>query len=374
MRICIINLEPYSICGGAGIVTKNMGLSLSEMGHDIHLLCLASDDTKNRDKTPYTIHEIQHYSQNNEKNVIKRIIKYISYIKNLYITLVSIHPDVIQSQGLGPSYFTYIYSLRYKTPYCICFHSDPRLYIESIPSKIMIRYGKFLPFIKRANACISVSKTIIPLIEKHYAVNPIYIPNGSDTKTFYKNINSQKMRRHSIITVSRLVPEKGIEDAISAMMYIVTEYPDAKLYIVGEGELRPCLEEQVSTLSLNENVVFTGFIPNEKLITHYHDADVYLLPSWNEAFPIVLFEAMSTGLPIVSTGVGSVPEILCDDNGIIIPIKSPHIMANAVCKIFSLSDSEYQKMAENNIMVAKDNDWSRVAEKYVDIYYQCLHR
>lgn len=356
--------------GGAMTVSKYLATTLSNMGHDVHLLCLSlNDDAVCCSGLNYSVHLVSY--PNTTNNPIISFAKKIRYIRNIYHSLVLIKPEIIHSQGIAPTYFTYVYSLKHCIPYCIGFHSDPFLYADSILSKIMLRCGKYLPFAKNASASFSVSEVIIPTIKQIFNLKPVYIANGADTRLFYPPID--RKRSFNIICVSRMVHDKGLEDAISAMAEIVDKYPEAILYLVGDGPLHQELENQVSVLSLQKNVIFTGFIKNNELIDYYHNSDVYLLPSWNEAFPMVLFEAMASGLPIVSTYVGMVPEIVTEENGILVPVKSPHDIAEAICKIFSLSSEEYQQMSERNVRIAKKNSWNVIAKEYESVYNTCLY-
>lgn len=351
-------------------VSKQLSSALAALGHDVHLLCLSINDTAEKlPEVNYTIHQIMHPTSTN--NIFVSSIKKIKYISALYHTLASIQPEIIHSQGLNPTYFTCFYSLKHHVPYCIGFHSDPRLYADSVLSKIMLKYGRYLPFVRRASTSFSVSKIIIPTIEQIFNLQPVYIANGADTKLFYPPVT--KKRSFNIISVSRMVHDKGLEDAISAMTEITIQYPEATLYLIGDGPIRQELEDQVYALSLQKNVIFTGFIKNNELIDYYHNSDVYLLPSWNESFSLVIFEAMSTGLPIVSTPVGIAPAVITNDNGILVPLKSPHDIAEAICQIFSLSSGDYKQMGEINVKIAQENSWENVAKEYDIIYHRCLH-
>jgi len=351
-------------------VSKHLAAALAGVGHDVHLLCLSiNDDAVNCSDLNYSVHQVSY--PKSSCNLFLSFAKKIKYIYNLYRSLVSIQPDIIHSQGVNPTYFTYLYSLKYHVPYCIGFHSDPYLYADSILSKFMLKCGRHLPFVRKASASFSVSKAIIPTIEQIFNLQPVYIANGADTKLFYPPVT--KKHSFNIICVSRMVHEKGLEDAISAMGEIIILYPEAVLYLVGDGPIRQDLEKQVSALSLQKNVKFTGFIRNDELIDYYHNSEVYLLPSWNEAFSVVILEAMGTGLPIVSTPVGVAPEIVTNENGILVPLHSPHDIAEAICKIFSLSFDDYYLMSERNVNVIRKNSWDSIIRRYEEIYFDCLN-
>ncbi len=114
-----------------------------------------------------------------------------------------------------------------------------------------------------------------------------------------------------ILMVSRLAPEKRLQDALRAFNYLAPRYPMVGLVIVGEGKERKKLDALVKELGLQNRVVFEGW--QDEIASYYQTADVYLLTSEFEGFGRTLIEAATLHCPIVTTNVGIVGSVLADE-------------------------------------------------------------
>jgi len=120
------------------------------------------------------------------------------------------------------------------------------------------------------------------------------------------------------VQACRLVEKKGLDVALKAFARFAANRPAAKFTIAGEGPLRERLDRQVSDLGLQEKVDFAGFLPEAELCALYHSAHVFVHPSQitedqnQEGIPNSMLEAMSTGLPVLATLHGGIPEAVDD--------------------------------------------------------------
>jgi glycosyltransferase involved in cell wall biosynthesis len=129
--------------------------------------------------------------------------------------------------------------------------------------------------------------------------------------------------------VARLVPIKGLHYLIDAAPEILRRCPDARVLLVGDGEMRPALEAQARALGLADRVTFAGF--REDIPSVLAATDVVVLPSVNEGMGRVLVMAMALGKPIVATRVGGVAELLGGgEAGLLVPARDPAALAEAV--------------------------------------------
>jgi len=121
-----------------------------------------------------------------------------------------------------------------------------------------------------------------------------------------------------LISVGGLVPRKGYHRVIEILPDLVKEFPSLKYLIVGgasaEGDYSHVLREQVSSLGLEEHVMFLGPKPSEELKFPLSAADVFVLATENEGWANVFLEAMACGLPIVTTRVGGNAEVVANEN------------------------------------------------------------
>ena len=161
-----------------------------------------------------------------------------------------------------------------------------------------------------------------------------------------------------LLSVGRLVYQKGHEFLVSAMGLVSRACPPAKVAICGEGLLRSQLEAQISVLGLADSVKLLG---NRNDIERFlESADIFVLPSRWEGLPVALLEAMGMGLPVVATAVEGVEEVVQDHvQGLLVPPEEVEALASALVKLATQPETR-RKMGE----AAR----KRIAESYtIDI-------
>ena len=182
-----------------------------------------------------------------------------------------------------------------------------------------------------------------------------------------------------ILFLGRLVAVKGVDKLIMAMSHILRKVPNAKLVIVGVGDLQEYLTNLTRTLRLDDYVKFCfDFIPEEERIWHYAACDVAAFPSFYEPFGIVALEAMSMEKPVVvgATGVSGMREIvICrgeEQCGFHVDPNNPSDIAWGV--VSALEDPEKRKILGKNgrKRVLNEFTWSKIAEKTVELYQQII--
>jgi predicted glycosyltransferase/glycosyltransferase involved in cell wall biosynthesis len=140
-----------------------------------------------------------------------------------------------------------------------------------------------------------------------------------------------------ILSVGRLVPKKGLNDLISACQLMKARGLNFRCAIVGEGPLRGELEGQISQLGLEDTVALLGAMAHDRLVSFYGQASIFALcprvmeDGDRDGIPNVLAEAMAAGLPVVSTRVSGIPELVEDRRtGLLVGSKNPAALADAV--------------------------------------------
>lgn len=136
--------------------------------------------------------------------------------------------------------------------------------------------------------------------------------------------------------IAALVPHKGQRHLIEAMPRVVREVPDARLVILGEGELRPQLEHQIKHLHLEKHVVMPGFRPD--VLSLLKGFDLFVMSSETEGLGTSLLDAMAAGKACIGTRVGGIPEVIDDGvTGLLVPPHDPPALATAIARL--LKDS-----------------------------------
>ncbi|KIC41623.1 hypothetical protein RA27_10355 [Ruegeria sp. ANG-R] len=111
-----------------------------------------------------------------------------------------------------------------------------------------------------------------------------------------------------LIFVGRLAPVKGLRVLFRALNPLFTKYPDLRLTVVGDGPDRPRLEADAA--QFGDRISFTGYLPQQEVAQKLSQSDICVLPSFAEGVPVILMEAMASGLPVVATQVAGVGELV----------------------------------------------------------------
>jgi glycosyltransferase involved in cell wall biosynthesis len=168
-----------------------------------------------------------------------------------------------------------------------------------------------------------------------------------------------------IIAVGRLSPEKGLDTLLTAFSNQFGSDHAVRLILVGDGPEKAALTLLANRLSIAEQVVFSGFIPD--VTTYYAAADLFVLSSHTEGFPMALLEAMAWGLPVLTTAVGGIPDIVQDGvNGYLIPPGDEKHLASAMGNILnhnSLSETMGQMARQTVVEKFSIDQWVRTLEK-----------
>ena len=197
--------------------------------------------------------------------------------------------------------------------------------------------------------------------------------NGSqghkDTRSHVKQEFGIKDEEKVLAVIGRLVEQKGHKYLLEALSQLNGKY-DFKLLVVGNGPLTESLKSQVTSLKLDDKVIFTGF--RRDINRLFEAIDVLVMPSLREGLPLIALEAMISGVPIVATKVGGTPEVVEDGiSGVLVSQKNPAELANGLRKI--LDDKELaEKYVENGKNRVKDLFSIDIMIKKHEILYEEL--
>lgn len=363
MRIAItIPLFPPRWLAGTEIATYNIAKHLARRGYEVHVItALDKGLPKESMEEGFYVHRI-----------FWRKIRFagvISFWTKVFLVLRKVNPDMIHVQSIEMCIPAFIAKKLMKKPYVVWGQGSdvylPGKFIKSI-SKLVL---------KNANTVIALTDDMKKEMQKICSRDVSVIPNGIDLSSF-EDLSRKEARsklqikddEKVILFVGTLRPVKGIRYLIEAMRLIKDKNESTKLFLVGDGEEREYLKNLVKGLILEECVRFIGKLPNEKVPECMVASDVFVLPSLSEGFPVVILEAMASGLPIISTKVTGLLEIVKDGkNGILVESKSPDEIAEKVLLI--LGDDELrEKISENNREEAKRYSWDSAVDKLEEIY------
>jgi glycosyltransferase involved in cell wall biosynthesis len=214
------------------------------------------------------------------------------------------------------------------------------------------------------------------------------IPYGADAKAFHVHPEEAERVRRGLrlkpddvllLAVGRLVYKKGFEFLVAAMPEILRVAPNARLVLVGYGDLRDELEQQARELGLNGQVTFAGRVPRAEIPTYFAASDVVVVPSVRDAagnvdgLPNVVLEGMAAGKPIVASNLAGFPDVIREGReGLLVPEKNPTALADAIVQLAHDPALRQQLGAAGRAQVHAKLNWENVALKFVDVYQRVL--
>jgi len=209
------------------------------------------------------------------------------------------------------------------------------------------------------------------------------IPMGVDVARF--TVDARRPRAPAapprLLFVGRLAEKKGVEYLLAAMPRILEQYPEAGLDVVGDGPRRAALDAQARALGIATAVRFHGACENAALPRYYAAADIFIAPSIvaddgdTEALGVVLLEAGAAGLPLVTTDVGGIGDIVSDGRtGMVVPQRSGDALAEAVCSLIAHPEHAFELGRAAREHVRQHFDWPAVAARFAAVYARLLAR
>jgi len=141
----------------------------------------------------------------------------------------------------------------------------------------------------------------------------------------------------AVLFVGRLSAPKGIWDLLDAAPLVLAKYPHARFVLVGVAEStsrEAHLRTEVERRGLRDRVTFLGPLEGRDKARVFLASSMLVLPSWTEAFPLVIPEAMAAGLPVIATAVGAIPDFVADGlDGFLIAAHDSAALADRICRL-----------------------------------------
>jgi len=163
----------------------------------------------------------------------------------------------------------------------------------------------------------------------HYGLDPASVHAPPDARTRLRQELGLPADAPLVGSVCRLIEQKGLDNALDGFAQVVAEFPAAHYAIAGDGPLRGALEAQAARLGVADRVHFLGWRADAPAI--FAALDVLLAPSRWEGFGLVFLEAMALGVPVISTRVSAIPEVIADgETGWLVPPDDPAAIAGAL--------------------------------------------
>jgi glycosyltransferase involved in cell wall biosynthesis len=175
-----------------------------------------------------------------------------------------------------------------------------------------------------------------------------------------------------VFAASHLYREKGAMELLEAAKSITPGHPDLRFEIVGTGGIAAEMKDFCIRHRLRGRIRFLGALSQEETFQRMLRADIFVLPSYSEGFPMVVLEAMAAGLPVVATDVGALPEMVVDGvNGFLIEPRNARVLGEKIAYLLQRPEIRRRMSAMNRSRILRLYD-TRKAAVHLDSVYREL--
>ncbi|HHY89218.1 MAG TPA: glycosyltransferase family 4 protein [Chloroflexi bacterium] len=194
------------------------------------------------------------------------------------------------------------------------------------------------------------------------------MPNGVNIERF--PAAAMEDREPIILYAGTLIPRKGADYLIRALPVVVQQCPQARLVLIGEGEMREQLGRLVEQLGLQEKVTFAGTLPQEEVSAWMRRAQIFVLPSLEEGQGVVVLEALASGTPCVGSRAGGISDSITPDVGLLVPPGDSQALAGAMLEILTDREKRLAMSAAARRRAQDVYDWDKIAARIEQVYRQ----
>ncbi len=362
MRIIFLGTRGFpGVQGGIEKHCENLTANLASLGAEVIVFT----------RKPYVDPALKEYKGVKLIPVPTIKNKYFETIIHTFIGIIKAvryEPDIVHVHGIGPGVlipFGKLLGLKF----VLTTHGSNYKHLKwGLVSRCFLRICEYIS-IKFCDEVIAVSETISEEIAAKYCRKASFIPNGVtmpnplNTTDYVDKLLLEKKKY--ILTVGRLVPEKGFHNLINAFNSL--ELEGWKLVIVGGEDHKSKYGKQIHDLARNNNnIIFTGFLTGIPLQQLYENAGIFVLPSYYEGLPIALLEAMSYNLPCIASDISAnrsvnLPEQCYFKTEDIEQLKQ---------RLIQISSTDYslEEIVNNKEKLLRNYSWSNITNKTLEIY------
>lgn len=303
----VIQIMPEFGLAGAEIMCENLSYELMRQGDDVMIISL------------YEYHSA--ITERLEKKGIK--VFYLDKKPGLDFSMIGKMIKIFKSEKPDVIH-THRYVMQYAIPAAIIAGVKHRVHTvhnvaqkenTNVARKVNYLFYKFAHVIP-----VALSEEVQKTIVEEYHIDSRNIPvifNGIDLSKCIVKTNYEVNDNFNILHIGRFSEQKNHIGLIEAFSIFVKEHPNTILSLIGDGEKKEEIQQLVKEKGISDHVKFLGIQNN--VYSYLNNADVFILPSIYEGVPMTLIEAMGTGLPIIATAVGGVPDMLRnDEEGLIV--------------------------------------------------------
>lgn len=295
----VVQLISQTVIGGAESYGHTLACELAQRGHSVRLLANRANGPLLDRRCPADLVSASLPRRSRlDPSILRFLMRHLS----------AFQPHVIHAHNFGANTWARTLGMFFPRMVVVCHvhsgrmvshHPQRRVYVD----RLMYR---------RADAVIVLNNEQVSFLEERLEVprSRIHLmPNGIDMARFSPPAPGKRSNLR-VVCVASLTPVKDHQTLLKAWSIVHPQIPDARLTLVGDGELRPRLEKQARELGIEGSVEFAGL--QSDVLPYLERAGVFVLPSLREAMPLALLEAMAAGMAAIASDVGGIPEMIED--------------------------------------------------------------
>src|SRR3972149_873836 len=376
------SFKPFWQHGGVAKASFEISKNLVEKGHDVTVYTIDgfSNTIKIEDNKLMYIDGVKTYYF---KNVIRRISKNLEIISPGAIKIIKDNVatyDIIHFHDYRTSIavVTAYYAMKYKIPFVIQAHGSLCTFFQKKELKKIFDIVFGYNILKNASSVIALTEAEV-LQYKSMRINSERIkivPNGINFSEYENLPEKGKFRKKYmleknemiILYLGRINKIKGIDLLFRAYEILIEKLDRCTLVIVGPDDgFLSCLKKQSESMRNSDNVLFTGPLYGPDKLEAYVDADVYVLPSTYETFPMTVLEACACDTPVIMTDRCGIANVINDIAGFSVEYDKEQL-CSAIFKILTNDKLKESFGNEGKKFVKENFEWNSIIKKLEDAY------
>jgi len=368
-------IEKYAH-GGTEIAAYNLAVNMAKRGNLVDVFTTSIDSKSSLELYPNL--KVHRHGTSLKIASANPSIKLIYNPLNYDMDIVHAHSPIPYSDLPA-----LLYAKRKKLPFILTYQFDgvetggsfARNAGVSLYNKLFIH-----KVLRSADVIIATTKSYAqesPFL-RGYLDKIVVIPNGINVEEVTTPLTKEKSRdilglpqnSKFILFFGSLVEYKGPDILLKAFKLVKKAVPSVKLIFAGRGHMDNQLKVTAKQMNISDDVIFTGFVEDSEKPLYYKAADIFCLPSTTlaESFGIVNLEAMAAGIPIVSSNLGGIPDIVKNgENGLLAEPNNVEMVAENLIKLLK-DDKVREEMGRNGLEMINDYTWDEVATKTEKLY------
>ena len=295
----IVQLISQTVIGGAESYGHTLACELAQRGHSVRLLAnRANGPLLERSCPAEFVSEALSRNSRLDPAILRFLLRHLRELR----------PHVLHAHNFGANSWARVLGTFFPEMAVVCHVHSGRMVTHYPRRRVYLDRLMY----RRADAVIVLNNEQVTFLEERLQVprDRVHLmPNGIDMTRFSPPAPGKRSAMH-VVCVASLTPVKDHPTLLKAWALVHSQVPEARLTLVGDGELRSRLEEQARGLGLGESVEFAGL--RSDVMPYLERAGIFVLSSLREAMPLALLEAMATGMAAIATDVGGIPEMIED--------------------------------------------------------------